>query len=421
MPRRWAPFIAAVLTGVAAGVGGMLLTLLLHLIQHLAFGYSDATFLAGVQQASAGRRVLAVTVGGLVVGLGWWALRRSYPKITTPEQLLRHPNRSSPFGAVVADATLQIAAVGFGASLGREGAPRQLGAALAGWIAGMTRLDPRQRRLMIACGAGAGLAAVYNVPLGGAVFTLEVLLGSMARADAVPALISSVVATVTAWPVVTRFPTYVVAPQPFSWAVLVWAVLLGPLAGAAALAFNRLTHWARTLAPTGWRLPVATTAVFAGLGVLAIWCPELLGNGKGPAQLALAGLGGIGSFALLAVLKPVTSAACLASGASGGLLTPSLATGAMLGAAAGELWSLLWPGTSVVAYAIVGAAAFLATTQRAPLTAIVLVAEFTHTGVDLAAPVIIAVGLAMTTAGWLGRSGVRQPDLPSKTPAPDSS
>ena len=414
----WAPLVAAVLTGAGAGVGGMLLTLLLHLIQHLAFGYSDETFLAGVQQASPGRRVVALTVGGLVVGLGWWALRRRYPKITSPEQLLRHPNRTSPFGAVLADATLQIAAVGFGASLGREGAPRQLGAALAGWVARATRLDPRRRRLMIACGAGAGLAAVYNVPLGGAVFTLEVLLGSMAASDVVPALICSGVATVTAWPVVTSFPTYVVSPQPFSWAVLVWAVLLGPLAGASALAFNRLTHWARTLAPTGWQLPVSTTVVFAGLGVLAIWYPELLGNGKGPAQLALAGLGGIGSFAILAVLKPITTAACVASGASGGLLTPSLATGAMVGAATGGLWSLLWPGTSIVSYALVGAAAFLATTQRAPLTAIVLVVEFTHTGVDLAAPIAIAVGLASITAERLSRSGVRQSDLPNKKPRP---
>ncbi len=390
----------------------MVLTLLLRLVQHLAFGYTDETFLTGVEQSSPERRVLALACGGLVVGLGWWALRRRFPRIATPEELLRHPNRQAPFVAVLADTSLQIAAVGVGASLGREGAPRQLGAALAGWISRLLRLEPRQRRLLIACGAGAGLGAVYNVPLGGAVFTLEVLLASTALTDAIPALLSSAIATVVAWPVITRLPTYAVATQAFSWSLLVWALVLGPIAGILASGFNRLTGWARGMAPTGRWLPISVVVVFSGLGALAMAYPELLGNGKGPAQLALAGIGGAGVFGLLVVLKPITSAACLASGASGGLLTPSLATGAALGAATGGVWTLIWPGPSTAAYALVGAAAFLATTQRAPLTALVLVAEFTHTGFELAAPMLVAVGLALATASRLDRGGTRQADLP---------
>ena len=102
---------------------------------------------------------------------------------------------------MTADAALQIIAVGFGASLGREGAPRQVGAAVGGWLAQRLRLDPGQRRTVLACGACAGLAAVYNVPLGGAVFTLEVLLVSAAARDVVPAILSSAVAAAVAWPV----------------------------------------------------------------------------------------------------------------------------------------------------------------------------------------------------------------------------
>ena len=405
---------AAVLTGAAAGVGGIVLTLLLRGIQRLAYGYWDDTFLVGVEQAAPGRRVLALLIGGTVVGFGWWALRRKYRSIASPEQLLRHPNRQSPFTAVLADTALQMTAVGAGASLGREGAPRQLAAACAGRIADLFKLPAPGRRLLIACGAGAGLAAVYNVPIGGAVFTLEVLLASVSAVEAVPALLTSAVATVVAWPIVTRAPVYLIAAQTFSWSILVWAIPLGIVAGLLGSGFNRLTGWARSLAPTGWRVPVAIIVVFTLLGVLSIPYPELLGNGKGPAQLAFGGATSLGLFAVLGLLKPVTTASCLGAGASGGLLTPALATGAMLGAVTGGAWSMIWPGSSTAAFALVGAAAFVATTQRAPLTAVVLILEFTHTGLDLVVPLLIAVSLASMTAQAIGKGHARQTDLPTR-------
>ena len=102
-----------------------------------------------------------------------------------------------------------------------------------------------------------------------------------------------------------------------------------------------------------------------------------------------------------ATLKPIATAACLGSGARGGLLTPAVATGALLGALTGNLWVQLWPGAPTAAFAIIGAAAVLATTQRAPLCAIVLIMEFTHPGLDLLMPMLIAVAGAMLTAQLL--------------------
>ena len=179
--------------------------------------------------------------------------------------------------------------------------------------------------------------------------------------------------------------------------VLIWSVLLGPLAGVVSALFTQLTTAARTHTPRGWRLPVTTTVLFAAVGALAIPFPQLLGNGKGPAQLAFNGALGLPLFAALALLKPLATALCLRSGATGGLLTPALATGALLGAATGGLWTHIWPGTPLGAYALIGATAVLATTQRAPLTAIVLVLEFTHTGLALLVPILIAVGAATLT------------------------
>ncbi|MET3805103.1 H+/Cl- antiporter ClcA [Nakamurella sp. UYEF19] len=388
----------AVCTGLAAGVAGVLLTLLLHLVQHLAFGYTEATFLTGVERASPLRRVLALGVGGLVVGLGWWALRRWTAPLSSIDDAVRDGTGRLPLREATAEGVLQIVAVGCGASLGREGAPRLLGAALAGWLADRTGLGSTQRRTVLACGAGAGLASVYNVPLGGALFTLEILLMSAALREVIPALISSAVATAVAWPVLSSRPTYLVAPVSLHPNEIVFAAALGPIAGLLAVGFVRLAAAARRAAPTGWRLPIVVTVVFAGLGAVAIAYPALLGNGKGPAQLALDGSTSLLLLATLILLKPIATAACLASGANGGLLTPALAIGALLGALAGGGFSMLWPGTPVAAFAMIGAAAVLAAAQRAPLCAIVLVLEFTQTGLTLLLPLGIAVGGAMLVA-----------------------
>lgn len=183
------------------------------------------------------------------------------------------------------------------------------------------------------------------------------------------------------------------------WTLIAAAAVLGPLAGALGWAFRRLTTAARTTAPAGWRLPVATTVVFAAVGGVAVVVPLVLGNGKGPAALAFAGGLPVASLALLVVLKPLATAVCLRSGAVGGLLTPAVATGALLGALVGEGWMRLWPGSTPEALAIVGAAAVLATTQRAPLTATVLAVEFTHSSLIMLVPITLAVGGALAVAG----------------------
>jgi H+/Cl- antiporter ClcA len=301
-----------------------------------------------------------------------------------------------------------------GASLGREGAPREVAAALASRLAELTGLSADERRVLIACGAGAGLAAVYDVPFGGGLFTLEVLLGTLALPVAVPAVVTSVLGAVTAWLFLGDAPVYAAGAPPVSAAVVVFAVLAAPVAALAGVGFVHLVAWSRRRVPTGWRLPLATTAVFAAIGALAIPFPALLGNGKGPVQIVLDGGGALPVLVALTLLKPLATTASLRSGASGGLFTPTLATGALLGAVLGRGWTLLWPGAPAGAYALVGAAAFLAAAQQAPLATVVLVLELTHAGTGMLVPVALAAVLAVlaarlvepwstTTAGLEGR------------------
>lgn len=402
MARSWRLTVASVLVGVAAGVGGVLLTLVLHLVQHVFFGYTEETFLRGVEQAGAARRVLAPALGGLLVGVGWWWHRRRVDgDALSVTRAVRDGSARLPVIDTVVDALLQVVAVGVGASLGREGAPRQTGAALAGWIGDRLGVTAGQRRTLLACGAGAGLAAVYDVPLAGAAFTLEILLVSMALRDLVPALVTSIVATVVAWPVLSAGPLYDVGSAGFAWPVLVWAALAGPVLGVLGAGFTRMMQWSRVHAPSGPRAAVGVPIAFAAIGALAIARPELLGNGKGLAEVAFAGAAATGTAGALGFLKPLATAMCLRGGAIGGLLTPSFATGAALGLCGGLLWSRLWAGGSALEYAMVGAAVMLAVTQRAAVTAVVLTVELTHTGLALLPAIVVAVGLGVVVARLL--------------------
>ena len=390
------------LTGLAAGLGGAALTLLLHGVQHAAYGYSEQTFLVGVERASGQRRVLVMALAGVVAGVGWLALRGLAAPLPRVSDAVRTRGVLLPLLPVAVDAGLQVVVVALGASLGREGAPRQLGAALGAWTADRAGLAPQDRRVLLACGAGAGLAAVYDVPVAGTLFVLEALLGTAAPAVAVQAAVACAVASGVALLVVPDLPSYDLPHLHLSAGLVGWALVAGPLLGAAAHGFTTLTDAAARRRPAGWRLPVATTVVFTLVGVAATAYPALLGNGKGAAQLAFSGGLPWTELLALAVLKPLATAACLGSGARGGRLTPALATGALLGALGGG-------GTfgGGAEHAFVAAAAFLAVTLGAPLTAVALLLELTGTGGALLLPAMVATGGAVLTARVLQRRGHR--------------
>ncbi|AVE03519.1 chloride channel protein [Pseudomonas palleroniana] len=389
--------LVVVLTGIGAGLGGMCLALLLHGIQHLAYGYSldslvsHQSFLWGVTAATPERRLYVLMVCGLVAGLGWWTLYRYGRPLVSVKQAVSASLPIMPAKTTLAHAILQIITVALGSPLGREVAPREVGALAATWLSQRARLTPEMHRLLVACGAGAGLAAVYNVPLGGAVFVLEVLVGAFSWPAALMALATSAIGAAVAWLGLGAEAQYVVPRFVLSPALIAWAVVCGPVFGVAAYGFTRLTGAARAHAARGWRLPVLALLNFSLIGGLAMLLPQILGNGKGPAQLGFDNELGIGLAAVLLVAKVLVTAASLRAGAEGGLLTPGLANGALLAIILGGAWSLVLPGVPLGAFAIIGAAAFLAASMSMPLTAIVLVAEFTRIEHDFLVPIILAV------------------------------
>ncbi|RQV25193.1 chloride channel protein [Burkholderia cenocepacia] len=389
--------VVTVLTGIGAGLGGMLLALLLHAIQHIAYGYSIAhvigseSFLTGVTAAEPLRRVAVLAVCGIVAGGGWWALYRYGRPLVSIRRAVRAADPRMPFVSTTVHALLQIVTVALGSPLGREVAPREIGSLLAGRFAHAARLTLDDCRLMVACGAGAGLAAVYNVPLGGAIFVLEVLLGTFELRALIVAVVTSAIAAVVAWIGLGNEHQYTVPAFVLSTPLVAWSIVCGPLFGFAAYGFVRLTSRARSNAPKDWRLPVFALLNFAVIGVLAMGFPQLLGNGKGPAALGFDGTLTIGFAATLLVLKVLIEAGSLRAGAEGGLLTPGLANGALLGVVLGGLWSAVWPGASLGGCALIGATAFLAASMQMPITAVVLMLEFTRANHDSLVPMLLAV------------------------------
>src|SRR5580693_4128486 len=240
MRRRNVDFVCAlVIVGLLAGVAGLATTLLLRFIQHLTYHYTFGSLLEGVTGSSPVRRAVGPMVGAALAGLGWWALRsRTHVPSLSAAIASGKRVRLLPFGV---DAALQVLVVGSGASLGREGAPRQLAAALGDFATGwLKRLSARDREILLACAAGAGLGAVYAVPLGGALFTLRIMLKTWHPRAVGAALITSSLAVSVSSHITHNQPNLHWPNPDVSYRLIAYALALAPLALVIGLVFNRI-------------------------------------------------------------------------------------------------------------------------------------------------------------------------------------
>ena len=410
--RFW---VALVITGVAAGVFGALTLLLLFTVQHLAFNYSSGPFEQAVKRSSDIRRLTVLLIAGAFGGSAWYLLRRytKGEKSEVDDSIWRGDARLS-FRRCLGTGIIADIVTALGASLGREQAPKLMGAASGSVVSGWLGLTSGQRKVLVACGAGAGLAAVYNVPLGGALFTIEVMLGSTVLPAVLPALACSFIATLTAWAYLPTHATYVdVAAYHFSGTIMVCAILMGPVVGVLASGYIRLIGWVSYHRVSGLQMVPAMLAAFGVLGLIGFAYPQLLGNGKDLAHDALVGQGTLLAFLALFILKPLLTALCLESGAAGGVFTPTLSTGAAFGAFVGLAWSHLWPGSPVGAYAMVGAAAMIGAAMQAPLAGLVLVLELTRNGFQLMVPMIAATAIATAVSRYIDGYSIYSARLPA--------
>jgi CIC family chloride channel protein len=421
----WRFWLLAVITGIAAGLAGIVMMAVLRSVQHVVFSYHSGEYSAAAARHSDLRRVAVLAAGGLATGLGLWLMRRFLGGTggqPTAVVWSRRGRLSLPLTAL--SGALSEVSIGMGGSIGRENAPQHFGAAFGAWISERCRLPAEQHALLIACGAGAGVGAVYNVPFAGALFAAELYLGSISLGTVVPALVTAAIATAVGWITLPIRPNYHLPelgyPSP---SLLVWALLAGPLIGIAAASWVKLVGWANDRRPQGRGLPLQPVVAFTVLGVLAIEYPLLLGNGHDLTQFAFTGAGALATLGALAVLKPLVTALCVRSGAIGGLFTPTMSTGAVLGSFLGHAWALLFPGTPLGSYAIVGSAAMLAAGMRTPAAAIAFAVELTNSANPAIPAMLLALGAAMLTARRLDKRSIYSARLPRpvatrRSPAP---
>ena len=401
--RRFA--VATLLTGVIAGLVGLACIHLLHWIQALAWDMHSGTLLEAVSAASPARRVLILSLGGILGAASWFFLFRRSRAITSVSAAVG----GTPMPPLRATwhALTQVLIVGLGASVGREVAPREMAAAFSAAAADRLGLTPEDRRIIVACGAGAGLAAVYSIPISGAIYTLEILLVSRSRRAVAAAFCTSAVAVLISTGFTRPTPFYSVPTLTPSLSLTVFAALVGPLLGATGWAFKQAVTRVGAARPRDWRLLATLPTASFLVGVIAVWVPSVLGNGQASAQTQFDAVwatgAGLGLAALVLAAKTVTTFLTIRAGGWGGVLTPAVALGAGIGAVIGLPWAAAWPGSQVAAFAFIGAAAFLGASMNAPFTGLILVIEFTAQGPTILVPATLAVGGATAATAWLSR------------------
>ena len=389
LPKSIRLSLAVTGTGIASGLVGIFCHYLLEFIQVLAFGKDKESLLLQFQSVSAFRRLSVLLVVGVLSSLFWYFLQRHVTILSISKAKNLVGKRSPNFLGQSLHALIQVAIVAAGASIGKEGAPRELGALFGGSLSKELNLDISDRQLLIACGAGSGLASVYQVPFASALFVLETLGVSWTLKNIIIIFATTYVSAYGAKPIVGGHTLYTVDKVTIDFSSFIQAIILALFVTPLAIIFGYLAKKASKHRITGkeilWTLPFT----FMILGVLSAYLPIFMGNGQVLAQWIFSG-NSSAYLPVILIIKCLLVCLLLRSGAYGGTLTPSFALGVGTGYLITVLLGNFGFSHSLSLGMLLGATVFLGTTLDAPLTGIALVLGFTGQGGLIAVPLILA-------------------------------
>jgi CIC family chloride channel protein len=410
---------------VAGRPGSLLVLAALSLVVGAAAGLVGAAFRLSLEQADRLRDVLVSWAhgqgpAGLVLVAAACAaatavaaalVRRYSPHasgsgIPHVEAVLNGELPPAPFLLLPVKFLGGVLAIGAGLALGREGPSVQMGASLGHLLGKALRRSWPDSRVLLAAGAGAGLATAFNAPIAGAVFVLEELARRFDLRTSIAALGASTTALSVARLFLGESPEFQVAPMPYPGSEgKTLFVALGGAAGLLAVAYNRALLGAIAAAGRLGRWPVEARAALVGaaVGMLAWFAPGLVGGGEPLTQRTLAGAVTLSVLPFAFLLRFGLAIVSYAARTPGGLFAPMLVLGAQLGLLFGALCRLAFPGleTPPEAFAVVGMAAVFTGVVRAPVTGIVLVTEMTASFTMLL-PMLAACFAAMLAPSLLG-------------------
>lgn len=434
---HWA--VVAMPIGLVAGLGAALFFFLwsestqFFLVYLLGVGYPypGASGSEIVVWSSSFPRILLLpvimTLGGLGAGLIAQFLAPEVAGHGTDDSIDAFHNRKGEIRGRVPFLKMLAAALtlGSGGSGGREGPTSQIGAGFGSWWADLLRLSDRDRRIALATGLGAGVGAIFRAPLGGAIFSAEIMYtGDLEPAVFVPSIIASVV-SYSVYGTIYGFGTLFGTPANLGWQPLQLPlyVLLALVCAGVGVLFIRLfwgtKSWFATL-PLPFSVRVALGGGLSGLVVLAVYfilpwqghfaALSALNVGYGFVQAAMLGQVGLATLvplALLAlavavVLRMLTTSLTVGSGGAAGLFGTSVVIGALIGASMGGLFHSLFPSLvdlgAISAFSIIGMMTFFGGISKAPLAVLVMAVEMTGSYAILA-PAMVSIVIAYVATG----------------------
>jgi chloride channel protein, CIC family len=408
--------VLAFVVGVVAALGAVVFRCMIAVVHNLFFlgEFSYVSHDANVFDPASPWGpliILAPVIGGLVVV---WLVQTFAPEAKghgVPEVMFAvYHNKGNVRGIVsVVKSIASAISIGSGASVGREGPIIQIGSSFGSTLARVLHLARWQKITLLSAGAGAGIAATFNTPLGGVLFAVELLLPEVSNRTFLPVVVATTTATSIGRYVFGLAPAFYVPEAAFPHGhtngplILGSFGLLGLAAGVASWAFIRFLAWCEDIFP---KLP-GNAYTQNIIGMLAIGVlfyafelttghPQTAGVGYATIQSILNGDAvGFGLLVALLVGKLFATSVSLGSGASGGVFSPSLFIGATLGAAFGTLGAHFFPneGFSVIEFAVVGMGALVGGATGASMTAIVMIFEMTR-DYNIIVPLVVAVALA---------------------------
>ena len=405
-------FVVAVLVGVGSGLGAVVFRYLIYFVTWLAtghdeFGQAGYTGSAHLPWLGLGFFVLIPVVGGLVYGPLIYRFAREARGHGVPEVMVavaENGGRIRPQVSIV-KALASALCIGTGGSVGREGPIVQIGSALASAFGQWTRMPENRMRILVACGAGGGIAATFNAPITGVFFGVEIILREFSVDAMFTVMLSAMLADAVAIPFLgdkpflSGFPSGIALHDPRNYLLI---AVLAVAAGLVGLLFKTVVYKMEDLWDLVWKgrpewARPAIGGVLLGLVLLAV--PQLYGVGYPVMYKAVAGNYALWFLLALAAGKILACSLTLGIGGSGGVFAPSLFVGVTSGMAFGEIADhLIGPGAGPPAlYAVVAMGAVFTAAARAPLTSVASVVEMSG-DYTLTLPVMLAVAIATATS-----------------------
>ncbi len=377
------PILLALVIGSLAGLGAVAFKFILELGVDLLWA-GDGAFCHRFAAAPWYMKLAIPSLAGLVVGviITWLAPELKGPGVPEVMEAMALSEGKIRGRVVLLKTAITALMISAGGSLGREGPIVQIGSSIGSTITSLLRMSTERRRLAVACGAAAGIAATFQAPMAGTLFVVEILLFDLEVMNLSTIVIAAVTGTLVSRPFLDEGSIFSIPEFSLNHSAELGLYLgLGLMAGVLSLllmlAVFTLPRFYTRLGCPAWLTPACGGLL---VGCVGLVMPRALGVGYVTINDALAGNLPLSLLLLILLCKLVATGFSLGSGMSGGIFAPSLVLGAMLGGCVGYLAQVIWPGHTIYPahYALIGMGAVVSGTTLAPITAILTIFELTY-------------------------------------------